>query len=174
MSLTIRPAIKSDVPQILEFIRDLAEFEKSPKLCVATLEDLESTLGFTDRPQYAYAVIASREIGTGTAVRVESVGMAIYFTNYSTWHAQPGIWLEDLYVKPEARGQGYGTSLIRYLAKEVKKMGGRRLEWCVLKWNQKAIDVYEGKTVGAEMMKEWVTMRVDGDRLDQLATAADT
>lgn len=159
----IRPAVKEDVPTILKFIQDLALFEKAPESCHATLESLENTLGFTGT-KYATAVMS--------IVDDEPVGMAIYCTNYSTWHAAPGIWLEDLYVRPESRGKGYGTALIEYLAAEVKRINGHRLEWCVLKWNQKAIDVYE--TVGAEMMSDWSTMRVDGARLDKLAKKAQT
>ena len=159
----VRQAQKEDCPLLLKFIQDLALFEKTPELCYATLDKLESSLGFTGK-QYAYAVVA---------VDTEVVGMAIYFTNYSTWHAGPGIYLEDLYVVHEARGKGFGTKLIQYLATEVKRIGGHRLEWSVLKWNQKAIDVYESRNVGAHQMTEWSTMRVDGQRLDELASKYD-
>lgn len=125
MSLSIRPATKTDCPIILKFIQDLALFEKEPESCLATLEQLESTLGFTGT-QYAKAVMAVIPSSDGAEV---SVGTAIYFHNYSTWHAAPGIWLEDLYIDPVYRGRGYGTSILRYLAKEVKKIGGKRLEW---------------------------------------------
>ena len=168
MSLTIRPAKKEDCPTILQFIRDLALFEKAPESCVATLEGLESTLGFTG-PHFAKAVVAILQNDTGNDV---SVGIAVYFYNYSTWHAAPGIWLEDLYIDPAFRGKGYGTELLRYLAKEVKKIGGKRLEWCVLKWNQKAIDVYTGDKINAEIMEEWQTCRADGENLERMAAAS--
>ncbi|CCG81087.1 putative GNAT family acetyltransferase [Taphrina deformans PYCC 5710] len=169
MSLHIRPAVKDDCQVILKFIQDLALFEKAPDSCVATLEGLESTLGFTG-PQYARAIVAET---TESRDRVVPVGIAIYFYNYSTWHAAPGIWLEDLYIDPQFRGRGYGTTILRFLAREVKKIGGKRLEWCVLKWNQKAIDVYTGKHVGAEIMEEWQTCRADGDKLDRMASMYD-
>ncbi|EPE35769.1 Acyl-CoA N-acyltransferases (Nat) [Glarea lozoyensis ATCC 20868] len=95
------------------------------------------------------------------------VGIALYFYNYSTWRAKPGIYLEDLYVSPDHRGKGYGTALLRTLAKEVVDMGGGRLDWSVLRWNEKAIRVYEG--VGAGKMDEWVGMRVEGEGLVKLA-----
>lgn len=125
MSFLIRPAVKEDCSSILKFIQDLALFEKEPDSCVATLEQLESTLGFTGT-QYAKAVMA---IISGPDGKDVPVGTAVYFHNYSTWHAAPGIWLEDLYIDPQYRGRGYGTSVLRYLAKEVKKIGGKRLEW---------------------------------------------
>lgn len=93
--------------------------------------------------------------------------MALYFTNYSTWRVAPGISLEDLFVRPEYRGKGYGTLLLRQLAKETKMIGGKRLEWSVLNWNEPSIRFYEG--IGATMMSEWVSMRVDGEALQKIA-----
>ncbi|ORY85646.1 acyl-CoA N-acyltransferase [Protomyces lactucae-debilis] len=167
MSFSIRKAREEDVPQMLQFIKDLAEFEKAPEAVFATHEKLSSTLGFTGTA-YAHAVIAETKSESDEAAVV--VGMAIYFFNYSTWHAAPGIYLEDLYVDQQYRGKGYGTRLLQHLAKLSLDMGGKRLEWSVLKWNEKAIKVYEA--VGAEMMTEWSVMRVDGERLDKLAAAA--
>jgi GNAT superfamily N-acetyltransferase len=95
--------------------------------------------------------------------------MALYFYNYSTWRARPGIYLEDLYVPEEFRGRGYGGRLLATLAKEVVQMGGGRLEWSVLKWNEDAIRFYEGESVGAERMEGWVGMRVQGGSLEKLA-----
>jgi GNAT superfamily N-acetyltransferase len=89
--------------------------------------------------------------------------------NYSTWRAAPGIWLEDLYVKDNQRGKGYGHRLIAELAKEVVEMKGGRLEWCVLKWNTPSIKFYESEKIGAKAMGEWQTMRVDGEGLLKLA-----
>jgi GNAT superfamily N-acetyltransferase len=96
------------------------------------------------------------------------VGIALYFYNYSTWRAKPGIYLEDLYISPEHRGKGYGTALLSKLAREVVDMGGGRLDWSVLRWNEKAIRVYEGEKVGARMLGEWVGMRVEGAALGKL------
>ena len=93
--------------------------------------------------------------------------MALYFTNYSTWRGAPGIYLEDLFVRPEYRGRGYGKELLRQLARETTKIGGRRLEWSVLKWNEPSLKFYE--KLGAKRMDGWVTMRVDGEALDKLS-----
>jgi GNAT superfamily N-acetyltransferase len=169
MSLNIREASQGDVPQMLQFIKDLALFEKAPEAVFATEEKLSSTLGFTGQ-QFAHAVIAEVSAEASEGDPAKTVGMAIYFYNYSTWHAAPGIYLEDLYVDQQERGKGYGTKLLQHLAKLSLDMGGKRLEWSVLKWNQKAIKVYEA--VGAEMMTEWSVMRVDGERLEKLAAAA--
>jgi GNAT superfamily N-acetyltransferase len=99
------------------------------------------------------------------------VGMALYFYNYSTWRARPGIYLEDLYVRQSERGKGYGKRLLVELARQVVAMGGGRLEWSVLKWNEPSIRFYE--SIGARMMSEWVGMRVDGERLQKLASLLD-
>lgn len=98
--------------------------------------------------------------------------MALYFYNYSTWRSRPGIWLEDLFVRPEYRKKGYGKRLLVELAKEVVAFNGGRLEWCVLKWNEPSIKFYE--SIGATAMNEWVTMRVDNDGLDRLAHLLDS
>lgn len=100
-----------------------------------------------------------------------TAGIALYFYNYSTWRARPGIYLEDLYVKQSERKKGYGKRLLVQLAKEVVAMKGGRLEWSVLKWNEPSIKFYEA--VGARMMNEWVGMRVDGDALTRLASMLD-
>jgi GNAT superfamily N-acetyltransferase len=96
--------------------------------------------------------------------------MALYFYNYSTWRARPGIYLEDLYVRETERGKGYGQRLLGELAKEVVGMQGGRLEWSVLKWNTPSIEFYE--RIGAKAMTEWQTMRVDGEGLNALAKRA--
>lgn len=93
--------------------------------------------------------------------------MALYFNNYSTWHAAPGIYLEDLFVRTQYRNKGYGKLLIGALAEEVLKIGGKRLEWCCLKWNESSLCFY--KALGAEQMTEWVTLRADGIALKRLA-----
>lgn len=97
--------------------------------------------------------------------------MALYFTNYSTWRGAPGIYLEDLFVRPEYRGRGYGKRLLQELAKETKNIGGERLEWSVLKWNEPSIKFY--KSIGAQQMDEWVGMRVDDEALDKMAGSRD-
>jgi GNAT superfamily N-acetyltransferase len=97
--------------------------------------------------------------------------MALYFYNYSTWRSKPGIYLEDLFVKPSERGKGYGKRLLVALAQEVVAMGGARLEWSVLKWNEPSIKFYE--SIGAVAMNEWVGMRVDRKGLDKLAHLLD-
>jgi len=96
--------------------------------------------------------------------------MALYFYNYSTWRARPGIYLEDLYIRESERGHGYGTRLLGELAKEVLAMGGGRLEWSVLKWNEPSIGFY--KSIGAQKMDDWVGMRMDGEGLVELAKRA--
>lgn len=93
--------------------------------------------------------------------------MALYFYNYSTWRSSPGIYLEDLYVQPKARKNGYGFRLLKYLAGQVKEVNGRRFEWSVLKWNEPSIQFY--KKVGAKPMEDWMVMRVEGEALDGLA-----
>lgn len=98
--------------------------------------------------------------------------MALYFHNYSTWRAAPGIYLEDLFIRPKFRGKGYGTRLLGELARETEKCGGKRLEWSVLKWNEPSLRFYEG--LGAKRMEEWVGMRVEGEEeLRTLARRAD-
>jgi GNAT superfamily N-acetyltransferase len=93
--------------------------------------------------------------------------MALYFYNYSTWRSAPGIYLEDLYVRQSERGKGYGKALLQALARETVKVGGKRLEWSVLKWNEPSLRFYE--SIGASRMEEWVGMRVDGVALGRLA-----
>lgn len=99
-------------------------------------------------------------------------GLALYFYNYSTWRAAPGIYLEDLFIRESERRKGYAGLLLAELAKELVEMKGGRLEWSVLKWNQPSIDFYEGEGIGAKMMSEWVGMRVDGEALVRLAGRA--
>ncbi|KAF3314095.1 hypothetical protein TWF173_004968 [Orbilia oligospora] len=154
----IRKAVKEDVPEILAMVRELAEYENELESCKATEELLYKNLGFNGGPAYAHTVL----ICEGEQV----VGMALYFYNFGTWTAKPGIYLEDLFVRPEYRGKGYGTALLAYLAREVKKMDGGRLDWQVLDWNKPSIDFY--KSIGAKHMENWWNMRVDGDGLGKL------
>ncbi|KAH8155357.1 uncharacterized protein LAJ45_00367 [Morchella importuna] len=157
----IRHAVASDVPLILEFINELAIYEKEPDAVLATVETLTDTLGFREGSK-AYAKTFLIFEGEKPA------GMALYFNNYSTWRAKPGIYLEDLFVRPDFRGRGYGTALLAALAQEVIEINGARLEWSVLKWNTPSIKFYEG--IGAENMgKEWQVMRLADDTLVAMA-----
>lgn len=156
----LRPAVPTDVPKILELIRGLAEFEKLAHEVVATEESLHATL-FGERP-YAEVVMAEEE---GTVQ-----GLALFFHNYSTFLARPGIYLEDLYVRPEARGRSLGQILLAHLAKLALDRGCGRLDWCVLNWNEGAIRFYE--RLGAEAMDTWTTYRLSGEALAELASEA--
>ncbi len=157
MAFTIREAMESDVPLILQFIRDLAEYEKLAHLVVATEGTLRETL-FGGTP-FAEVLIAEEE---GTAA-----GFALFFHNYSTFLAQPGIYLEDLFVKPELRGRGYGRALLTRLAQIACERNCGRVEWAVLDWNEPSIAFY--KSLGARVMDEWHTFRLTGEALGKLA-----
>ena len=160
--LHIRPATSADIPLIQHFIRDLAEYERSPESAVATQEDLMRD-GFGPEPKYR-CVIAEWDGAPA--------GFAFFFYNYSTWQGRPGLYLEDLFVKPDFRGKGIGKSLLLHLAKIAVSENCGRFQWQVLDWNTPAIDFY--KSVGAEIMSEWLTMRVTGDNLRKLAQLADS
>lgn len=156
-------------------IQELAVYEKEPLSTVeATSDSLRATLclasadapGSTEpatpsRPARCLLVFSSDDTS-------RPVGMALYFYSYSTWRAKAGIYLEDLYVRETARGQGYGKALLKALAGEVTAMDGGRLEWKVLKWNEPSIKFYEA--MGAEPQHEWLGMRVDGEALAKLAS----
>jgi len=153
MSLTIREATRADVPLILTFIRELAEYEKLLHEVEATEADLAETL-FGSTPR-AEVVIAESE---GSAA-----GFALFFHNYSTFAGRPGIYLEDLYVRPAARGKGVGRALLAHLADLALARGCARLEWAVLDWNRPAIGFYE--SLGAKAMDEWTVYRLSGETL---------
>jgi GNAT superfamily N-acetyltransferase len=158
--ISIRPATPADLPIIAQFIRDLAEYEK---LAHEVRFD-EAALGqrlFGARP-YAEVVIGE--------VDGAAQGFALFFHNFSTFEGRPGIYLEDLFVRPAARGAGLGKALLAYLAALVVERDCARLEWSVLDWNEPSIGFYKG--LGARMMDEWTVMRVDGDALTKLAGAA--
>jgi GNAT superfamily N-acetyltransferase len=158
--LRIRPAAEPDVPLILRFIRELAEYERLLHEVVATEERLRDTL-FGARP--AAEVVIAEDAD-------EAVGFALFFHNYSTFLAQPGIYLEDLYVRPEARGRGAGRALLAHLARLAKERGCGRLEWWVLDWNESAIRFY--RSLGAQPMDDWTVFRLTGDELARLADEA--
>lgn len=157
MTIDIRPAAPADVPLILRFVRELADYEREPDAVEATEPMLHEAL-FGARP-VAEAAIASAD--------GEEAGFALFFHNFSTWTGRPGIYLEDLYVTPAARGAGVGKALLRHLAGLAVDRGCARFEWAVLDWNTPAIDFY--RAMGAKPMDEWTVQRVTGDALRRLA-----
>src|ERR1044071_6960268 len=158
----IRPARVEDAPLILELIRDLATYERAPNEVTATEEQLVDVL-FGERP--AAEVLLTFE-------GKSPVGLAVFFYNFSTWLGRPGLYLEDLFVKPEKRGKGYGRTLLVELAKIAMERGCGRMEWAVLDWNESAIKFY--RTLGAKPMDEWTVFRLTRDGIAKLAGAADT
>ena len=156
----IRPATPADVPVILDFIQQLAAYEKLSHACVATEDDLAETL-FGHRP-YAETLIAEAD---GLPV-----GLALFFHNYSTFRASPGIYLEDLFVLPGHRGQGHGKALLQALAKLAVERGCARLEWSVLDWNTPSIDFY--KSLGAKPQSDWTIFRLSDLALLQLSSSS--
>lgn len=156
-SLAIRRGRRDDVPLILRFIRELADYERLAHEVVATEADLADTL-FGDGPT-AFPLIA--ELGG------VPVGWALYFYNFSTFHGRPGIYLEDLYVTPASRGHGVGRALLAELAKIALAEGCRRVEWAVLDWNAPSIAFYE--SLGAVPMSDWTVYRLTGDAIHRLA-----
>lgn len=154
----IRAATPADVPVILDFIRQLAEYEKLLHEVVATEDDLRRHL-FGDAPK-AEVLIASDDVG-------RDVGFALFFYNFSTFLGRPGIHLEDLFVDPDARGAGHGKKLLAHLAKLTVERDCGRLEWVVLDWNQPAIEFYQ--RLGASQLDEWQIFRLTGDALHALA-----
>jgi GNAT superfamily N-acetyltransferase len=155
--IRIEPATPGDVPTIRALIQELADFERLGDQVIATEQRLHSTI-FGSR---AFAEVLMARLGE------ESVGFALFFHNYSTFRAQPGIYLEDLYVRPAHRGNGYGEELLRRIAQLAVERGCGRFEWSVLDWNQRAIDFY--KALGAEPLNDWTMFRVTGDNLTKLA-----
>ena len=155
--LAIRPATREDVPLIRELIEGLAEYERLRHACHATDALLEVSL-FGERP-FAEVVIAEAD--------GEPAGFALFFHNFSTFLARPGIYLEDLFVRPPHRGQGVGKALLRHLAALAVERDCGRLEWSVLDWNSDAIGFYE--RLGAKAQDEWTVYRVSDDALRRLA-----
>jgi GNAT superfamily N-acetyltransferase len=155
--LSIRAATPEDIPLILAFIRELAEYERAPEQAVARPEDLLRD-GWGPQPKFR-VVIAECDR--------QPAGFALFFYNYSTWQGRPGLYLEDLFVRPQFRGRGIGKALLVYLAKLAVKENCGRFQWQVLDWNQPAIDFYEA--LGAAKMSAWLTMRMEGEALDRLA-----
>jgi GNAT superfamily N-acetyltransferase len=160
MPTTLRAAQSTDVPAILELIRGLADYEKLTHEVTATEARLQQSLFPADgSAPDAHCVLAETD---GVPA-----GFALYFFNYSTFLARPGLYLEDLFVKPEFRGRGLGKALLLHLAKIANQRGCGRMEWTVLDWNQPAIEFYE--SLGARRMKEWQVCRLTGPSLRQYA-----
>ncbi|WP_192456254.1 GNAT family N-acetyltransferase [Musicola keenii] len=157
MTLHIRPAQIADAATILNFIRELAEYEKALHEVKTHQQEIEQTL-----------------FGTGSCTEAlicewegEPVGFAVFFTSYSTWLGRNGIYLEDLYVSPHCRGKGAGKALLQHIARLAVARGCGRLEWSVLDWNQPAIDFYD--SLGAAPQNEWIRYRLEGDSLRKAA-----
>jgi GNAT superfamily N-acetyltransferase len=157
--MKIRTATPEDVPIILQLIHDLATYERAPDEVTATEEQLNQVL-FGPRP--AAEVVLALE---GNA----PVGFAVFFHNFSTWLGRPGLYLEDLFVKPEERGKGYGRALLVHLAQIARDRGCGRMEWAVLDWNDTAIKFY--RALGAKPMHEWTVFRLTRDEILHLAKA---
>lgn len=153
----IRHAQIEDCPLILEFIRELADYERLSHEVVATVPVLEESL-FGPRP-FADVLIADYQ--------QQPVGYALFFHNLSTFTGRPGIYLEDLYVKPALRGRGFGKCLLAYIAKLAVDSKCTRFEWSVLDWNEPSIQFY--RSIGARPMDEWTVQRLDGEALQQFA-----
>ena len=158
--LTFRMAERKDAPLILQFIRELARYEKLEQEVVATESLLEEWIFDKGKAEVLFALAGGKE-----------VGFALFFHNFSTFLGRAGLYLEDLYVRPEYRKKGYGKALIQELARIAKERGCGRLEWWCLDWNQPSIEFY--LSLGAEPMKDWTVYRIVGDTLDKLAGEGD-
>lgn len=159
MSITIRPAISSDSVTIMQFIRELAIYEKAEHEVLATVDDItESIFGASSTVS---AVICEQD--------AHPIGFAVYFYNYSTWLGKNGLFLEDLYVTPSARGIGAGKALLKHLAKIALARGCGRFEWNVLDWNTPSIAFYE--SIGAKPQSEWIGYRMDEDTMRKFANS---
>jgi GNAT superfamily N-acetyltransferase len=158
----VRPATVEDVPAMVELVRDLATYERAAEQVELTREQLEAAL-FGERPSvFAHVAVHGGEV----------VGFALWFVTFSTWLGRHGIYLEDLYVRPEHRGEGLGKALLAELARLCVARGYGRLEWSVLDWNAPAIDFYRAH--GATPNDDWVVFRLTGSPLRQLAGLRDT
>jgi GNAT superfamily N-acetyltransferase len=157
--LQIRRAAVDDVPLIMQLIRELAEYERAPNDVVATEPQLREVL-FGEKPSAEVLLAFASD---------QPVGFAVYFFNFSTWLGRPGLYLEDLFVKPEVRGKGYGRALLTRLAQIAQERGCGRMEWAVLTWNEPAIQFY--RKLGAKPMDEWTVFRLTSDGIAALARA---
>ncbi len=155
--MPLRPATEADLDLVIELIHALAGYEREPEAVTLDREELRRHL-FGPRP-FAEVIIAEDERGT-------AAGFALFFHNFSTWLGKPGIWLEDLFVRPEHRGHGYGKALLVELGSIALERGCGRLEWSVLDWNEPSIAFY--RSLGALPMDEWTTYRLSGQALEVL------
>jgi GNAT superfamily N-acetyltransferase len=157
----IREARPEDVPAVVGLVHELAEYERSPELCTLTEDQLHAAL-------FGPEAVARCHVAE---VEGEVVGCAIWFRNFSTWRGVPGIYLEDLFVRPSHRGSGLGKALLAELAAVCVEQGYARLEWQVLDWNEPSIGFY--RSLGAVAMDEWTTYRLDGEALTTFAKSAE-
>jgi GNAT superfamily N-acetyltransferase len=157
MPITIRAATRDDVPTIVELVKALADYEREPAAAIATEADFLRD-GFGETP--AFRTLMAELDG-------RAIGFALYFFSYSTWRGRRCLYLEDLFVRPEARGQGGGIALMRALARIAVEERCDRFVWQVLDWNQPSIDFYE--RLGAKITREWLSVRLEGDALAALA-----
>ena len=158
--LTIRPATPDDIPLILDLIRELAAYEREPEAAAAQEEDLRRD-GWGPEPKFRVLIAEWEQ---------RPAGFALFFYHYSTWQGRPGLYLEDLFVRPEFRGRGIGKALLVHLARLAVEENCGRFQWQVLDWNQPSIDFYEA--LGAKKMTQWITMRVEGRALEELGKKA--
>ncbi|CAH0058408.1 unnamed protein product [Clonostachys solani] len=177
----VRHARREEAQIILDMIQELADYERESDAVKATVQTIQETVAFA--PDNATSDSPSAPVTEPTSPtrpsrclllftpEGEAAGMALYFYNYSTWRSKAGIYLEDLFVRPQYRGKGYGKRLLVELSRQVLAMDGGRLEWVVLKWNEPSIKFYE--SIGAVAMNDWVGMRVDGEGLNKLARSLD-
>jgi len=162
----VRPATPDDVNALHELVHELAVYEREPDAVEATAADLHAAL-FSEHP-LLHGFVAELDPAGSPQV----VGMALWFVSYSTWRGRHGIWLEDLFVRPSARGLGLGRALLTELAAEATRRGYARVEWNVLDWNEPALRFYA--SLGAEPLADWTVHRVDGDTLATLARGPGT
>lgn len=154
----IRPATEADVPLLFDLILELASYEKLGEAVAGDSETLRRSL--FDR-EAAEALLIETADG-------EAVGYAIFFTNFSTFECKPGVWLEDVYVRPEHRRGGIGLAVMEHLARIAEQREYARLEWCALEWNEPALDFYAG--IGARRLNDWRMLRLEGDGIARLAS----
>jgi len=158
--LTVRQATPADIPLILAYIRELADYERAPEKAVATAADIH-------RHMFGESPLIHCELAEWEG---RDAGFALYFFNFSTWEGKPGLYLEDLFVRPEFRGCGIGKALLQRLARIAVDTGCTRYVWQVLDWNTPSIRFYEA--MGAKVMHDWLTCRVEGEALQKLADGA--
>jgi GNAT superfamily N-acetyltransferase len=158
----IRAATVDDVPVVVDLVRELATYEREPDAFLATEDDYRTAL-FGENPR-AWCVLAEDETG-------EVVGFALWFFNFSTWRGRHGVYLEDLFVRPDARGGGHGRALLTELARIAVENGCERMEWVVLDWNEPAHGFY--RAIGAVPMEDWTVWRLTGDALATLGAGSD-